>query len=362
MIAVDLFAGCGGLTQGLKQSGFEVTVGVEIEGRSASTYAVNHPEIRLIQEDIRNVTPEVILEKLGKKLPNLVAGCAPCQGFTSLTRKYGDQDPRNLLLLEMARLIEALSPDAVLMENVPGIATRGTKILEQFVAVLKRAGYYTNHAVVQMADYGLPQLRRRLVLTAGKGFVIPFPKATHARKPEPNSGRVPWETLRSAVGKMGQPVTLKQSRSAGGPQHYEWHVVRDLQAQTRVRLDAAIPGKTWLHTHEGIRPKCHQGGYKGFTNVYGRMEWDQPSVTITGGCTTACKGRFGHPEPSRTTISVREAALLQSFPIDYKFPCDYMDPVCDMIGNAVPPKYAEIIGIQILKSLASHNAALARKT
>ena len=102
---------------------------------------------------------------------------------------------------------------------------------------------------------------------------------------------------------------------------------------------------------EAVRPECHRNGYDGFTNVYGRMTWDQASPTITGGCTTPCKGRFGHPDKRRYTISVREAAVLQTFPGDYRFVTDQMDAVCDMVGNAVPPLYARLAAGQVLAAL-----------
>ena len=138
-------------------------------------------------------------------------------------------------------------------------------------------------------------------------------------------------------------------------------MVRDLQEQTRRRLKAAYPGKSWLSVDESLRPECHQGDYNGFTNVYGRMSWDTVSVTVTSGCTTPCKGRFGHPDRRRTTISVREAACLQTFPRSYGFVTDHMDPVCEMIGNAVPPMFAKLIGTQIARTLREHYDALARK-
>jgi DNA (cytosine-5)-methyltransferase 1 len=138
-------------------------------------------------------------------------------------------------------------------------------------------------------------------------------------------------------------------------------VVRDLQERTRRRLKAAQPGKSWLSVEESLRPDCHRAGYNGFTNVYGRMNWDALAVTVTSGCTTPCKGRFGHPDRRRTTISVREAASLQTFPNSYAFLTDHMDAVCEMIGNAVPPEFAKLIGIQITKTLGEHYDALARK-
>ena len=153
---------------------------------------------------------------------------------------------------------------------------------------------------------------------------------------------------------MPRPVTLSRASKDGGPRQHNWHVVRDLQPQTKRRLQAATPGRTWLDIDESVRPECHRDGYTGFTNVYGRMAWEQTPVTMTGGCTTPCKGRFGHPDKRRTTISVREAALIQTFPADYRFETDFMDAVCDMIGNAVPPRFACLAAKQIRETLALH--------
>jgi len=160
---------------------------------------------------------------------------------------------------------------------------------------------------------------------------------------------------------LEEPVTLSTANANGGPQSHNWHVVRDLQPQTIARLRAAVPGKSWSAVDEEVRPRCHRGGYNGFTNTYGRMTWDDVSPTITAGCTTPCKGRFGHPARTDTTISVREAAMLQTFPKSYKFKTGYMDRVCEMIGNAVPPLFAKIAGRQIRRSLEAHNGALARR-
>jgi len=350
-MAVDLFAGCGGMTSGLRAAGFHVAVAVENDPVAARTYRWNNRKTRLLERDVRDLSADEIIEIAGGNEIALLAGCAPCQGFCSLTAKYGRDDPRNQLLLVMAELVVALQPQTVLMENVPGLLDRGKDVFQDFTTTIEKVGYECNWRIDQMADYGVPQSRRRLVFLAGRGFSVELPTPSHDRSPRPGENLRPWQTVRRTIGHMTEPVTLREARRTGGPLRHHWHVVRDLQPQVERRLQAAEPGKTWLEIGEGLRPPCHRGGYRGFTNTYGRMHWDDVAPSITGGCTTASKGRFGHPDRTRLTISVREAALLQTFPEKYRFLTEHMEAVCRLIGNAVPPLYAKRAGQSVIAAL-----------
>ena len=349
--AIDLFCGAGGLSLGTRQAGFRIGAGVDVCKAATTTFSVNNPHAFVLNKDIREVTGKELLCGAGTERVSLLMGCAPCQGFSSLTQKSKRADPRNLLLLEMSRLIEEIQPEVLMMENVPGLITRGESVFSSFLSHLCSSGYEPQVRVVQMADYGVPQYRRRLVLLAGKGFVIPFPTATHARLPEAGSGLDKWVSVRQAIRHMTAPIGFRDAVKRGGPQSVGWHVVRDLQAQTKARLRAARQGRTWLELGESLRPHCHRHGYEGFTNTYGRIEWDKISPTITAGCTTPAKGRFGHPARRRYALSVREAALLQSFPQDYVFSTDQMDKVCELVGNSVPPLFAFAVARQVRSTL-----------
>ena len=350
LIAIDVCAGGGGLTVGLKRAGFKVVAAIEIEKHAYATYRANHPEVRALKQDVTTVSGRHLLKLVGEKRIDLLAGCPPCQGFTSLTSKYRRDDNRNVLIFEMARLAEEIRPRAIMMENVHGLTKKGYPLYGDLKRRLRRLGYKLTDDVLEVADYGVPQFRRRLVLFGGLGFEIEMPKKTHSKMGKDGLPR--WKTVQDTIGQMANPVTLQDARNYGEVQRSDWHIVRTLSPENVKRIKVAKAGKTWLSIPEELRPNCHQGGYAGFTNVYGRMEWNQPSPTITGGCTTFSKGRFGHPVQDRT-ISVREAALLQTFQEDYLFDTPYMEYVCNIIGNALPCDFAEVVSRQCQMALIS---------
>ncbi|MBX3226274.1 MAG: DNA cytosine methyltransferase [Labilithrix sp.] len=349
------------MTVGLKAAGFQVVAGVELEPHAFATYKTNHPEVHAYRQDIRTVDGASLLGHADDGV-DLLAGCPPCQGFSSLTAKWKRSDPRNALVAEMTRLIGEVRPRVVMMENVPGLAQKGKRRLNALVRALEDLGYRVTFDVLQVADYGVPQRRRRLVLLAGLGFEIPLPSATHSRTGA--EGLPKWRSLRDAIGAQHpRPITLAEAQKKGGPARFDWHVTRTMSPQNVRRMAHAKPGRVWSSIPKRLRPACHQDAVRkiGFRSAYGRLKWDEPSVTITGGCTTFSKGRFGHPTQPRT-ISVREAALIQTFPPSYVFDTPFIDYACEMIGNALPCTFAEVVARQCLDALESHQAASSRRT
>lgn len=351
LTAVELFCGGGGLSLGLKQAGFRVCVAIDTDPDACSTYKANHPDVHVFKQDITTVGGKDVLMHCPKGAVDLLAGCPPCQGFSSLTSKLKRQDPRNFLILEMARLVEEIAPRCVMLENVPGLVQTGAPLFDQFILRLRKAGYLPKWEVLQVANYGVPQSRRRLVLVAGRGFEIKLPKATHAESP---SGKLkPWVTLAGVIGDMPAPKTLSEIGGVQAAGSVNWHIVRDIKASTLRRLKAAQPGKSWRKIPKRLRPKCHQDKTAGFSNVYGRMDWDKVAVSITSGCTTFSMGRFGHPTENRT-ISLREAALIQTFPENYIIDAHSIEAACVIVGNALPVKFARKVSAECAKALTAN--------
>lgn len=341
--AVDIFSGGGGLSVGLEAAGFDAVAAVEVEPHAAATFKANHPTARMYCQDVRTVTGDMLASAADGEV-DVIAACPPCQGFSSLTRKYRRKDERNTLVGEVGRLADELRPSAIMMENVPGLTQRGKPLFDALLEQLEDIGYETNWSVLQVADYGVPQRRRRLVMLAGLGFRIPMPEATHSKSGD--DGKLKWRTVRETIAGMEEPITFQKAREHGSAQEYGWHVVRQLSSINIERFKWSRPGGSWEDIPEDLRAPCHRNGYKGFSNAYGRMVWDEPSGTITAGCTTFSKGRFGHPEKNRT-ISLREAALLQTFPPDYRFETEVFDRACEIVGNALPPVFAEAVARKV---------------
>lgn len=341
--AIDLFAGCGGLSSGLKDAGFRILAAVENDADAAQSYAANHPEVKLYDLDIRQVAPARVLRELGLKRGqvDLVAGCPPCQGFTRLTEKRRRRDPRNLLVREFLRIVIALRPRACMLENVPGLTRKGRRLFGELRRGLEAAGYHINYDVLELANYGVPQFRKRLVLLAGLDKEIPLPKPTHSN-PDSAGSRHPWRTVRSAIGFLKRPPTRSAVLLRAVKPDHPFHVARDIAPAVRKRLEHARKnGRSRSSLPASLALACHQRRSDGYSDVYGVMSWNSPSPTMTSGCTNASKGRFGHPRQPRP-LTAREAALLQTFPVDYKFRGTNLDSIAAQIGNALPRRFAKV--------------------
>jgi len=321
--AIDLFSGCGGLSRGLKDAGFRVVAAVEIDGKARETYSLNHLEVPLVGDDIRKVRPSQLMKACGLKKGqlDLLAGCPPCQGFSTLRVRKGRiaaPDDRNNLIDEFARLALALRPKMIMMENVPALS-RYAKF-KDFVLNLKRNGYTVVTEVLDVSFFGVPQRRKRLILSASR-----------VSAPQLASTREKRLSVRDAIG------ALPRAGDSGDPLHDCSATPRSPRVQAIIE---AIPkdGGSRSSLPAGMQLVCHDRT-SGFNDVYGRMRWDDVSPTITSGCSNPSKGRFIHPEENRP-ISLREAALLQGFPKDYRFDISHgKESIALMIGNALPPPF-----------------------
>jgi DNA (cytosine-5)-methyltransferase 1 len=325
------------LTKGLTRAGFRVIGAVDNHPLSVKTYRANHPSVRVWEDDIKQLSVREVKEKLRleNRTLDLLAGCPPCQGFSRMRTKNGKRRPReplNDLLFQFQRFVNVLRPRAVMLENVPGLARNDR--FRRFRSRLRKLGYVGEWRVLNAADYGVPQRRRRLIYVAGLHAGIAFAEPSKSRR-----------TVRGAIGK------LRTAGKSGDAVHdlpeHRSPEVRDLIK--RIPKDGGsrtdLPRKYQL--------ECHQNEDVGFKDVYGRMAWDEPAPTITGGCFNPSKGRFLHPKANRA-ITMREAALLQGFPRGYEFPVEgQKQALALMIGNALPPAFVAAHARSVRRTLAA---------
>jgi DNA (cytosine-5)-methyltransferase 1 len=336
--AVDVFSGCGGLTTGLANAGFNVLAGIEVDEAAAAAYQTNYPDVHLFLDDVRDLTAPGIMETLEIEEGelDLLAGCSPCQGYSRMrtrNRRESVDDERNDLVLDFVRLAEGLSPKTIFFENVPGLCN--DERFTQMERRLKAKDFHINHSVVDMAAYGIPQRRRRRILVGSRLGPLVVPQAQGPRC-----------DVQSAIGALPLPAESED------PIH------RSLSVHSEAVLERirGIPrnGGSRLDLGPDAQLNCHRN-FDGYRDVYGRMAWSRPAPTITRFSFNPSKGRYLHPEQNRE-ITLREAALLQTFPPDYQFPLEDFGrgAVASMIGEALPPKFAEQLGEYIKLHLQSH--------
>lgn len=332
--AIDLFCGVGGLTCGLQSAGIRVPAGYDIANECKYAYETNNIGSIFIEKDVAQVTASELQKIWGNTKYRLLAGCAPCQPFSTYRQSNSIQpDRRYYLLDEFARLVEEARPELVTMENVPNLSKKN--IFQEFVSRLQDLGYNTHHLIFECDQFGIPQRRKRLVLLASL-----FSNKLDLRV-TPNS-----LTVRERISKL--PAISAGEVHARDPLHR----APSLSEINLKRIRASKPGGSWRDWPQGILCDCHKkSSGKGYTPVYGRMEWDKPSPTLTTQCYNYGSGRFGHPEQDRA-ISLREAAMLQDFPNNYEFePPNTTYPttqIARMIGNAVPVGLGRVIGLSFV--------------
>lgn len=343
-MAVDLFCGAGGLTRGLQDSGIEVVAGIDLDPHARYAYEHNNG-VPFVQTDVASLSARRLREMYPKGSIRLLAGCAPCTPYSSLKNGTKPQSTKGWRLLdEFARLIRGTKPHVVTMENVPKL--RRTAIYSRFVKTLERLGYRVDAAVLKAELYDVPQRRRRLVLVASRLGEVNVPK------PRRNL-RV--RTVRDAI--HGLP-RVAAGKYEGGDRFHRAAGLRRLNAR---RIRASSPGGSWRTWRKGLKVACHgRGRGRRFTPVYGRMQWGAPSPTITTQAFNYGSGRFGHPSQARA-ISLREAALLQTFPRRYQFSPPGSEVSLKvtgrLIGNAVPVRLGKVIG----KTIRRHVRAISRR-
>lgn len=340
---VDLFCGAGALTHGFVLERFEVVAGIDADESCRHAYETNNDGARFINERIEDVTAEEISALYPQGHVEILVGCAPCQPYSPYTKKKEDKDGKWKLVPKFAELICEVEPEIVSMENVPDLATfKGGKVYRTFVDRLKRKGYHvTDYPEVYCPDYGIPQRRTRLVLFASKYGEIKIVEETHS----PDE----YRTVRQTIGHL-EPLEAGQTS-----QNDLLHKACRLSELNLRRIKASVPEGTWRDWPEELVAECHRKeSGRGYSSVYGRMVWDEPAPTLTAQCHGFGNGRFGHPEQDRA-ISLREAALLQTFPEDYEFvaPEDphYFDALGRLIGNAVPVELGRVIAKSIKRHL-----------
>lgn len=346
---IDLFSGCGGASLGFKEAGFEIVAAVDIDHSSCESYALNIG-LKPIEGDIRYVTGEQILKEAGMKRGevDVVIGCPPCQGFSSLRRtRKGDSPDRNddLLMVFAQRIIE-IFPRMVIFENVPGIMHgRGKTCLRKFIEELKKHRYFPIGKLLNAANFGVPQHRKRLILIFTREEAITddllplLPPETHTVPHLAKAkGLRSWVTVKERIsdlpplksGEKDPEIPLHEAADHG---ENVLRIIRNVPRDGGSRKD--LPKSLWLACHKNLSGR-------GAESVYGRMAWSKPSPTITSRCVVAACGRFIHPDQDRA-ITPREAARLQSFD-DY---CSFegtKESITWQIGNAMPPRLGTAVG------------------
>lgn len=340
---IDLFCGIGGLSYGLKKEGFNIVAGIDLDSSCKYAYETNI-QAEFLHRDIKEVNGKELIKKYWKNKKRILVGCAPCQPFSSHSNKVRDIEKSDKwnLLNEFSRLVKEINPEVISMENVPNLVNK--PIFKEFVASLNKLGFYVSFSIVYCPDYGIPQKRRRLVLLASKYGDITLIKKTHTRDQ--------YNTVREVIERLPKINNGEVCNSD------KLHRASSLSPINYKRILSSKPNGSWRDWNDELLSECHKRETgKTYTSVYGRMSWDEPSPTITTQFFSYGTGRFGHPEQNRA-LSLREGALLQTFPEKYKFYEKEDDisikKIATHIGNAVPVDLGVVVGKSIKKHLKKY--------
>jgi DNA (cytosine-5)-methyltransferase 1 len=337
--AIDLFCGVGGMTHGFMRSALPVVAGIDIDEACKYPYEANNTGAIFLNRDVRNIDPHEIADLFPQNHHRVLVGCAPCQTFSKhASARKPANDNRWELVGRFADIVTEILPDVVSMENVENLRSykKGT-IYRSFETKLLEAGYKIDSRVVYCPEYGIPQTRKRLVLLASRLGEISLIPPTHQSREFP--------TVKDFIGHL-PPIKSGEKHPKD-----KLHWARKLEAKNLARIKASVPGGTWRDWDEELVLECHKrNSGKSYDDVYGRMRWDKPSPTLTTQFYNYGTGRFGHPQQDRA-LSLREGALLQTFPPDYQFVEDSkkitLVNVGRLIGNAVPVVLGEVIAQSI---------------
>ncbi|WP_449230876.1 DNA cytosine methyltransferase [Azospirillum doebereinerae] len=339
VVCVDLFCGAGGLTYGLKQGGINVVAGVDLDASCEHPFTHNNGAA-FIRKSVEDLVAEDLRPMFAGADFTMLAGCAPCQPFSTYTRG-GERKAKDWALLRsFERLIGELLPDIVTMENVPGLHRH--EVFASFYASLASWGYsVTCLPRAVCPEFGIPQHRKRLILLASRHGKVPEPSKTR--------GKAQYVSVKEVIGHL--PAVAHGASDPDDPLHAASH----LSKLNLKRIKVSTPGGTWRDWPKRLQASCHKKETgKTFPSVYGRMSWFEPSPTITTQCFGFGNGRFGHPEQDRG-LTLREAAMLQTFPRGYSFIPESekvrFKAIGRLIGNAVPPRLGEVIADTVAQHL-----------
>lgn len=371
LTAIDLFCGCGGISCGLKQAGFNIIAGADVEQKYSATFKHNFPDAKLFHNDLTKITTETFMKDLHLEPGELMllAGGPPCQGFSkNVPRKHRYlDDPKNQLIRTFLDFCRDLRPQLILMENVAEMKNGfNLAYTEEIISRLKEDNYSVSYAVLNAADYGVPQRRRRAFFIANRlGTMLNFPHPTHGAPKDDiglfsvNNHVTVWDaigdlpSLNHGEGDRSMsyacaPISSYQKKVRNGQEYVENHVARKLQPLQFKRISALKPGEGLKELPEHLKVRS------GYSGAYGRLTKDMVAPTITRWVFHPGSGRWGHPVDLRI-LTIREVARIQGFPDSFVFVGTYNDQA-GQIGNAVPPLLIQEIAESMLAQAELSNS------